>query len=387
MPHIVHLVRRTSGGMQTHLLDLVSGLSARGYRLSVISPPNQVLKEQLCLTDVPHYEIDISDRMSPKDFLAVTRLARCFKTLRPDVLHIHGNKTALVGVPAAALANVNAIVLTVHNYLRYEEATSPLSAAAGLVERRLAKRISKIIAVSHSIKDGLVESQRIDPSKVTVIHNGIDLRKWDGIRAPDRHARAELGLSSDDFAIVAVGRLVEFKGHEILIEATALAASRPRLRVLIAGDGPLLSELKESIDRRGLQENVRLLGRVPDVGKLMAASDLFVFPSLKEPFGLVLLEAQAVGLPIIACDAGGASEIIEDGVTGMLVAPGDATALAAAIDDLVEDASKRRDLALAGQAAVATRFSLNRFIVQVEEVYGSLAKSARRKSDSAKIGI
>lgn len=358
--------------MQTHLLDLVSGLTARGYRLSVISPPNQVLQEQLRLIDAPHYEIDISDKVSPKDFLAVTRLARCFKTLRPDVLHIHGNKTALVGVPAASLARVNAIVLTVHNYLRYEGATSPLSAAAGLVERRLAKRISKIIAVSHSIKDGLVESQRIDPSKVTVIHNGIDLRKWDGIQAPDRQARAELGLNPDDFAVVSVGRLVEFKGHEILIEATALAASRPRLRVLIAGDGPLLSELKESIDRRGLQENVRFLGRVPDVGKLMAASDLFAFPSLKEPFGLVLLEAQAVGLPIIACDAGGASEIIEDGVTGMLVPPGDAEALAGAIDDLAEDASKRRGLALAGQAAVAARFSLDRFIVQTEEVYRSL---------------
>ncbi|MDP1809216.1 MAG: glycosyltransferase [Actinomycetota bacterium] len=333
LPFIVHLIRPATGGMQNHVLELVGGLSKKGYPVAVITPPNEMLELRLKLIDVASYQVPISDRLSPTDLINIIRLARLLKRLRPDILHIHGNKTALVGGIAAFLAGVPATVVTVHSYLMYQNAKGLKKAVASFIDRRLAGRASKIITVSDSLKRSLVDSERFESSKISVIHNGIDLDRW----------RNQ--------------------------PATRSIPTRPNLKVIIAGDGPLFDELSKSIRDRRLEANIWLLGHVADTRPLLALSDIFCLPSKNEPFGLVLLEAMAAGLPVVAANSGGVPEIIEDGLSGVLAPPGDVAALSGAIESLADDEGKRRQLAAAGLAGVKTRFTLGRVVERTETIY------------------
>jgi glycosyltransferase involved in cell wall biosynthesis len=377
-PFVVHLVRPAKGGMKNHVLGLVGGLKEKGYRLAVISPPNESLESKLRPLGVDLYEIQISDRPNPADLITIINLARLLRRLRPDILHIHGNKTALVGRMAAMLAGVPSTVVTVHNYLTYQNSHNLKQAAANLIERRLANRTDRIIAVSESLKDSLVNIEGLAPSKVVVIHNGIDLNHWTGGSKSEQELfRRELNLGLEDFIVFSAGRLLDWKGHEILIRAAAeLAVTRSRFKLLIAGDGPLRSYLDQLVEELELQDSVKFLGHLPDIRHLMVLSDLFVLPSIKEPFGLVLLEAMAADLPIIATDAGGVSEIIANEQNGVLVPPGDVASLARAIEGLIGNATRRAELSAAGRQVVEEQFSMARLISRNEAVYGECFKNA-----------
>lgn len=378
LPYIVHLIRPAMGGMQNHVFELVSGLNKKGYPVDVIASPNETLESKLKVIDVSSYRVPLSDRLNPTDLINVIRLARLLKRLRPDILHIHGNRTALVGGIAASLAGVRSTVVTVHNFLMYQNAKGLKKAAASLVDRRLDAHSDKIIAVSDSLKRSLVDSERFEPSKISVIHNGVDPDGWRRPAAGKAELRARFGLKAKDFVVTSVGRLVDWKGRDLLIEAAARSiTSRPDLKVIIAGDGPLFDELSKSIQDRRLEANIWLLGRVADTRPLLALSDMFCLPSRNEPFGLVLLEAMAAGLPVVAFDSGGVPEIIEDGVSGILVPTGDVAGLSRAIEGLADDDEKRRRLAAAGSLRVEERFTLGRVVERTEMIYNEVLQNQR----------
>lgn len=386
-PFIVHLIRPAQGGMQNHVFELVCGLKKKGYSLGVISPKNESLRAKLRLIDVGLHEMPISDKLSMSDPLTVMRLARLLKHVKPDILHIHGNKTAVMGEIAASLAGISSTVVTIHNFQSYRKLSWPNKSVAGFIDRRLTGRADKIIAVSESLKSSLVDEGRFKPAGIAVIHNGIDSKKWSDKKASKSELRRRLGFGAKDFLAACIGRLIDWKGHEVLIEAAAHSIkAMPNLKVLIAGDGPLHDHLSALIKERGLDANVILLGYVADIKPLLALSDLFVFPSKREPFGLAVLEAMATGLPVIAADAGGIPEIITNGLNGVLVPPGNIAALSAAIEDLAVDARKRRAFAAGGRTTVADKFSLKRVIDLTELIYReSQNKSASAVTISAKI--
>lgn len=375
-PFVAHLIRQAAGGMQKHLLELVGSQRTGSYQPVVISPPNKTLELELKALGVPFYEAAMSPGLSPGDILVVRRLAVILRSLKPDILHIHGNKTALVGRPAAYFANVRHVVVTVHNFLIFQNAVWPVRAVAGFIERLLARGTDKIIAVSDSLKENLVKIEHIDPAKIVVIHNGLDIDERRSWRAPQPRLRGPMGLSADDFVVAAIGRLVGWKGHDVLIEAAReLIKAKPRTRVLIAGDGERKPALAQLIADRNLEKHVFLLGHVVDPKPLLAAADMFVLPSINEPFGLVVLEAMAAGLPIVATAGGGVPEIITDDVTGLLVPPGDIEALGAAMLRLAADTALQKRLSAAAIHAVETGFSLDRTIKQTEEVYAECMRA------------
>lgn len=242
------------------------------------------------------------------------------------------------------------------------------------MQGRLIRRTSKIIAVSASLKENLVNTEGIDPEKVVVIHNGIDLDQWCQ-RQPRR--RAQFGVGDGEILIAAVGRLVDWKGHAVLIKAMReLVAEKRRVKVVIAGDGPRRSVLEGLVTTHGLGEHVCLLGYIDDVRPLLAAADIFVLPSLNEPFGTVLLEAMAAGLPIVATNGGGVPEIITERV-GLLVPSNDAQALAKGLKCLIDDSVYRERLGQAALADVKARFSLRQTIEKTEQVYGEFRGATR----------
>jgi len=366
---LVYLMRKMVGGMQTHLLDLIDGLDNDRYDISVISPQNSLLKKSLAKLDVPMIEVDINERLNPvKDFLTIKKLREVISSLNPDIFHIHGNKTALVGRYAIKGMNIPAVIVTVHNFLIYQDSNVIMKSLASLIERRLDKYTDKLITVSSSLKKSLIDIEGIPEDKIVTIPNGIDIKSW-RLGDKEKSLRKKLGLKKDDFLIANVGRFVPFKGHKVLLEATKIACEkRNGLKIAIAGDGPLKEELLAEAKRMDLGGKVFFLGFVDDTRELFFDADMFVLPSLNEPFGIVVLEAMAARLPVIATRAGGVLDIIKEG-EGILVEPGDPQELADNILALAGDQVRRDQLIDKALEKVNREFSSEMMVARTEKVY------------------
>jgi len=366
---LVYLLRQTVGGMQKHVLELASRLDRHRYQLHVIAPKNTFLQAELEKLSIPYIRVDIADDLNLlKDWQAVGRLKKVLSDLKPDILHIHGNKSAMVGRVAARRLKIPVVIVTVHNFLKFQEANALLRIPAAWMERWLTRYTDKIITVSASLERGLIEVEGLPPSKIETIFNGIDVSMW-GNKNGSKLFRRSHGIGDTDFLVASIGRLVPFKGHKVLLEAaSALVGENPRIKFVVAGDGPLKEELWAERKRLSLEKNVFFLGHIPEVKELLAAADIFVLPSLKEPFGLVLLEAMAAKLPIVATRAGGVPEIINS-ESGILVAPNDPQALAAAVNRLFTDGGKRRLIVDKAYKRVSAEFSIEKMVALTDNLY------------------
>jgi glycosyltransferase involved in cell wall biosynthesis len=197
-------------------------------------------------------------------------------------------------------------------------------------------------------------------------------------------SRQALGLPANSTIVTVIGRLVPRKGQDVFLRAIALLAQQSLdVHGVLAGDVPsdpvharrynaYKAELEQLACQPTLQGRITFLGHRDDVQSVLAASDIVVMPSFAEPFGLVILEALAAGAPIVASNAGGHPEVIENGVTGLLVPPGDAARFAAAIRRLIEDPDVRSGIATRGRQGVLVKFSEDSLAAQLESIYSAL---------------
>lgn len=296
----------------------------------------------------------------------VRALVSLYKMLRKDIKAIvaftpHSN---LLSLPLAWLARVPVRVGTHHGYI--EGSSKPMAWLHGrLTNSRIC---SVMVAVSAQVREYALRREGAKDSRVVVIQNGIE--------APARTAgksrvaaREELGIPKGGLLLLTVGRLTVQKGHTVLLDAIAqISARAPQTYFAFAGDGPRRAPLEAQAARLGITERVRFLGVRSDVAALLFASDVFVQPSLWEGLSLALLEALFAGLPVVATRVEGVVDVVEDGVSALLVPPNDASALAVALARVFEDATLRARLAAAGQ----TRSEANYGIDQMCKAYESL---------------
>jgi glycosyltransferase involved in cell wall biosynthesis len=234
-----------------------------------------------------------------------------------------------------------------------------------------------VIAVSRHTADHLVHVEHAPKHKVHVIPNGIDFER---VKVSDSGAaarvRAELA-PADTILLLTAGRLHPEKGYEHLFEAlpSVVAGARQPWILAVAGAGPFEAEYRARVSDLGLTDHVRFLGFRRDLPDLMAAADVFVLASVAEAFGLVLAEALYLGAPVLATTAGAIPEIVDDGVSGLLVAPGDSRALAEALIKIIDDGGLRRRLAGAGRDKVLRQFDFREMIRRYEQVYERLLAS------------
>jgi glycosyltransferase involved in cell wall biosynthesis len=197
-------------------------------------------------------------------------------------------------------------------------------------------------AVSGAVKDSAVDSLGVDASSVTVVYRGRHLHRL-GSPGSDRkrRVRESLGIASAQDVLISVGRQEYQKGHRYLLEAMpALIERHPDVLVLIVGrTGHSTAELERIVDSLDISDHVRFLGHRTDIPDLLAAADMFVFPSVYEGLGGAALEAMALGLPMVVSDVPALREVVEEGVNGIVVPPADAGALADGIDELLDDES------------------------------------------------
>ena len=304
------------------------------------------------------------------DAWATVALWRLLRRERPQVVHTHTSKAGAVGRLAAWLAGIPLVIHTPHGHIFYGYYGTVGSAIIRLLERLLAKITDRIVTLTDRGAQEHVHYKIAGAEKFATVHSGIDLARFRSVQVDPAVKRKELGLPPDGVIVGTVGRLVPIKGLEWLLKAVPqVLAQFPQACFVIIGDGPLLGELRQMTSKLGISLRVVFLGAREDVPECLAALDLFVLPSLNEGMGRVLLEAMAVGCPVVATRVGGIPDIVADGTTGLLVPPRDERALAEAILTLLRDRSRRAAYGEAARRHVDGRFDVETMVRSVERLY------------------
>jgi glycosyltransferase involved in cell wall biosynthesis len=303
---------------------------------------------------------------SPGDLRYLPGLVGELRRARPSVFHAHLSWpfAAKYALAAAILARVPAVVMTVQ--LIPDSRTRRTTAVQG---RLIAARVGRCIAVSQDIAKRLTDSLHWRADKIEVIHNAVQTERFG--RPADPTLRASLG-GGDSAIVLTVARLDSQKGHDVLLRAVA---ETPSVRLVLAGQGPERERLETLVSRLGLSARVLFLGRRTDVAELLAASDVFVLPSLFEGSSLAVLEAMAAMKPVVATAIGGTDELIVDGESGRLVPPADPGALAAALRQVIADRPLRTRLGQNARDRVEQHFSAAGMAKRVAQVYESLLRA------------
>jgi glycosyltransferase involved in cell wall biosynthesis len=337
------------GGAQTYVASLLPALSERFDALVAAHGPGPLVEAAAAGSARFVPLVHLHRRISPwRDLVALVELVRLLRRERPDIVHANSSKAGVLGRLAAALAGVPIRIFTVHGWA-FSAHTGASSRLYRWADRLVRPLTTVTICVAKSEQSSGVLAATCDPERTLVIPNAVDVAA--AHRAVHGGGRTR---------IVAVGRLQRPKDFFTLVRAVkGLPAGA--FEMAVVGEGPDRRRLEQEIRGLGLSDRVHLYGERRDVRDVLANSDLFVLSSSSEGLPLSVLEAMAAGLPVIASRVGGIPELVVDGVTGILVPPGDESALGAALRRLVDDSALRRRLGDAGHARAAERFDLEAF--------------------------
>jgi len=290
---------------------------------------------------------------------------------RVDLLHVNSYVPGNYARLAAALMQVPIIIDHWHGFSRFNRKRR-------FVCRVLGRFTDLSLAVSRGVRDYLVAQGGLNPAKIRVVANGVDVAALDAAR-PGDEVRRELGLPEGVPVIGLVGRLDHWgKGHKELFAAMAPLMARHPVQALIVGGGRRMDEVRDLAAGLGLAGAVHFLGPRPDVPDLLNAMDIFVLPSYSEGLSLALLEAMAAGKPVIATAVGGTPEVVIEGNNGLLIPPRDPGALAGALERLLSDPALAQRLGANARAHVREHFSLDRLGREINEIYEELVEKKFR---------
>lgn len=351
-----------TGGAERVVADLARGLDRTRFRPMVCCLNFKGrLAEELEADGIPVFALDKKPKLDPG---VLFKLARLMRREKVDVVHTHLWTSSFWGRLAASIAGVPVVVVTEHNLDLWRRAPHFLS------DRLLGRWTDAWIFVSREVDAFYRARLPGREAAFHTVHNGVDLASLRSAPGLPLRVKEKMGLPPGKRVVGVVGRLEARKGHRFFLEAmrTVLAAEPDTVGIVIGEgkEGPALAVQHESL---GLGDGVRLVGYWASVAEALSVIDVFVLPSLMEGHPIALLEAMAAGKPVVATSVGGNGEAVADGVTGLLVAPGDAAALAAATLSLLRDPERAARMGQAGQAAVRERFSLEAAVRANEQIY------------------
>lgn len=360
-----HFIAESWNGVDEHLRLLAAYLDRDRYDLIVAEHPGDGSQTATLAETAGIRRVPVGARDRPP-LARVRELRALMREVGVTLLHMHSPTAGGQAVPALA-ARASAVAATLATYHQIQPRRLSLKARiVNAVAHDLL--VDSTIAVSAGVKRTLIENAGLLDRRLVVIPNGIDPEP------PPGALSHELRRAPDEVLIGAFARLSPEKGVPGVLDAMKMVADRnPRARLLVAGDGPQRAELIERAKRLELGDRVEFLGFRPDARLLMRQLDIFVHAPLYEGFGLVVLEAMAAGLPVVAARvAGGITDTVVDGETGILVPPDDPATLAKAIGSLVDDPAARRRLGDAGRVRCVAHFSAQAVATRTAAVYDAL---------------
>jgi glycosyltransferase involved in cell wall biosynthesis len=350
-------------GAERQAMEVAKGLRRRGWRVSVVALTGQGGAAADCLRDAGVNFLSLEMRRGLADPRGWIGFRRWLREELPDVVHAHLPHAAWMARWSRAVAPIPALIDTVH------------SSATGSLGRRLGYFVSRswpdrVTAVSRAAAQSHMGAGMVGAKKLTVMPNGIDVDAWRPDRAVRARIRRALGLT-DDFLWLAVGRLEPVKDYPTLRRALTFVPQRARLVIL--GDGPLRTGLKVMVEQLGLDQRVSFLGFQEDVRRWMQAADGLVLASRHEGLPMVLIEAGACGLPVVATDVAGTREVVVNGETGWLACAEGADALAAVVSRLMRmPESQRQAMGKRAREHVVEHFSMEQVLNRWERLYTEL---------------
>lgn len=301
----------------------------------------------------------------------IPQAARRLKKLGIDLIHSHGYKPSVFGYAIKMLTGIE-IMTTCHLWFKGSRRPFKMRVMVAL-ELFLYRSFKKVVGVSESIREVLIDSG-VSDRKIQVIKNGVEVGPG-LLVSPERLAglRVELHLNDDDYCVLNTGRLTAQKAQRDIVTAARILRDQGVVcRFVIVGEGELKAQLQNQISEAKLEDSVRLLGFRDDITELLQIADLFVLPSLDEGMPMSLLEAAAVGLPVVASQVGDIPKLIEDRVTGVVAPAGDPEALAQAISLLKGSPELGRELGAAVLSRVRIKYSTEAMFEQYDKVYADL---------------
>lgn len=359
--HSLHIDTSTAWqGGQRQLFDLVVGLRERGDRVTLVAHPGGPLFRRMQEgTDVvglaPKGDVDIA---------AAWRLSRVLKSVQPDVVHAHDSHGVAMAATAIAIlspATHLPLVITRRSEFRPERTT---------FSKWKYSQVDAFVATNGSVRQRLL-AEGVPSARVAVIPPGVDVERIGRVDAANLHAELFLPTHAPIVGNVAV--LDPQKGHHHLIAAAGLVLRDvPDTRFVIMGDGPLRATLARDVHSRHLDRHIFLPGFHTDIARHLKGFDVYVSAALHVTGSLALIEAMAASRPIVATAVGHVPDLIEDGVTGLLVPPKDDAALAAAITRLLKDEPLRRAMGARASARAREQFSLERTVEDTTALYQRL---------------
>jgi glycosyltransferase involved in cell wall biosynthesis len=346
------------GGAEQHLLTLLPALREQGIDARFLSLDGGLDADRFhrALEDrgVPWRRVPIGFDASPRLAVGVVRAVRAEA---PDLLHTHMVHADVYGSIAAHLLRTP-FVSTRHNDDRY------LLGPFRHVDRAFMHGVRRIVAISDAVREFHIKAG-LDADKLVTVRYGLD----EVPSTPSELTPEAAGIPADAPLVLAIGRLIEQKDHATLLEAFArVHDTNPQARLAILGWGTREAETKALVQRLGLDGVAFVLGRV-EPRDWLARADVFAHTSRWEGFGIVLLEAMLAGLPVVATRVSAIPEIVVDGETGLLVPPGDVTAVADALARLLDDAELRRSFGEAGRRRAHDEFSVQHMVEGTVRVY------------------
>jgi glycosyltransferase involved in cell wall biosynthesis len=348
--------RNLYGGAHQILL-LMRGLQARGIQNVLVCRTGSAL----AVAAASLGEVISLPMAGDLDVGLIHRLYRVIRSVSPDVVHLHSRIGAdVMGGIACRLAGVSVV------HSRRQD--NPESRLAVALKYRLHDRV---IAISKAIGEVLL-SEGLPRTKLACVPDAIEITPW--VEHPERPWLEDtFSIPPGSLVIAVIAQLIPRKGHHLLVEAMPLILKQcPDVRVLFFGRGPLESSLKALIHQREMSDRVALAGFRDDLQRILPCLDLVVHPALMEGMGVSLLQASCAGVPIVASRVGGIPEAVHEGVTGILVSPNDASALAEAIIDLLKAPERRKAMGRSGRQWVETYFSEDRMVEGNLSVYQHL---------------
>jgi len=345
------------GGAQ-QVAYLLAGLAGQGIDNVLVCPPGAAIGQHFAGSRVKVIETPCAGDL---DLGFMLRLRRVLREEKPDLVHLHSRRGAdVLGGIAARLAGVPAILS--------RRVDNPESRLVAALKYRL---YAKVICISQGIADVLL-SEGVPADKVVVVRSAVDAAPWTNPEPREIFCR-EFDVPMEPPILGIVAQLIERKGHRYLFEALAALKERQPFSLVVFGQGPLRESLEAMVRQLGLAERVRFAGFRKDLPRWLGGLDLLVHPALMEGLGVSLLQASAAGVPIIASRAGGMPEAVADGVSGLIVAPGNTQNLRTAIDRLLSNAAERQKFSERGRQRIHAEFSTGVMVAGNLRIYCEVA--------------